>query len=270
MNQLSKQIPETPNSSGNSSEITKALYLVGTSRGLYAGHAALILVNSKGNGTIYSSQFDMDKLGDCVNGKWIDFELYRKELSSRDINSYFKTGKIPFDSANKAANAYLSDYNKYIVIPVKSPYVGKIMHEKAETMAKTPGKFNLYERNCNHLCQEILSCGNLNFTPVRGSADIVLAQIKNTHQYLKQWKLLKALYYAREEYKKDLDFGLIPNVAYDKGVELAKKNNYEYGSIGNKRRILGPNTMLDTNKNNIQNILKAKNSIQPKRVLLER
>lgn len=214
--------------------------MVGTNRGLYAGHAALILVESEGSGILYSSQFDFKKIGTVARGKWIPFEFYKKELSKIDIETYFKTGRIPLESKNKVANLYLSEYDKYINIPISNPYLGKFMLEKAESIHRHPGLFNLYERNCNHLCQEILASGNLNFTPTRGSQDLVLGQIQNVQNYIKQWKLLEALYYAKEEYRKDLELGMIPNSAYKQGVEWAKAQGYTYGNIGKvKHPIIG-------------------------------
>jgi hypothetical protein len=226
-----KRIWKTKLGASKEREITKAVYLVGTTRGLYAGHAAMLLIDKHGFGTLYSSQFDTKLLKDVAKGRWIPYEIFKQELTPKEIKSYFKTGKIPSKNNNYLARLYLSDYDKYISIPVKNKDLGKFIQDRGEEIHKNPGLFNLYERNCNHLCQDILSAGGLNFGPTRGSCEMVTDQIANAERYVKKWKLLKALYYAVDCYRKDFELGIIPNGAYEKGVEWAKKNNYEYGSI---------------------------------------
>lgn len=219
-------------------QITNAIYLVGTNRGLYAGHAALILVDDKGAGVLYSSQFDTKKLGEITKGKWIEYEIFRQELSAKQIKSYFKTGKIPSKNSNLIARYYLSEYDKYINIPVKNKDLGRFMYERAEKLHENPGMFNLYERNCNHLSQDILSAGGLNFTSTSGSVDMFTEKVENVKEYVKQWRLLKALYYSVDEYRRFFDLGIVPNGAYEKGVEWAKKNNFEYGHIGKPKFVI--------------------------------
>jgi hypothetical protein len=224
-------------------EITKAVYLVGTTRGLYAGHAAMLFIDKAGYGTLYSSQFDTTLLKEVAKGKWIPYEIFKQELNPKEVKAYFKTGKIPSKNTNYLARLYLSDYDKYISIPVKNKDLGNFMKERAEEIHKGPGLFNLYERNCNHLCQDILSAGGYNFGPTRGSCAMVTDQIENAEKYVKKWKLLKALYYALDCYRKDFELGIVPNGAYEKGVEWAKKNNYEYGSIGKPKFVLKESSM---------------------------
>jgi len=250
-------------------EIQKVIYLMGSKRAFHVGHAALILVDKSGGGTFYSSQLDIKKLqADSIFniapfvhvkefikiflGKWIPFEYYKQKLKPEEIDSYFKTGQIPLKDTNPIFRVYKGHYDKYLIIPVPSIDYGKSMVKKAEDIHKNPGLFHAFERNCNHLCQTILAEGGLNFTSHKGHPEIAKNEIRVLKKLLKRFQVIQSMTYIYVQFKKFNDMGIFPNGAYEKGVEVAKTKNYEYGTIhknilkGEEKRINDKNLSIQT------------------------
>ena len=108
---------------------------------------------------------------------------------------------------------------------------GEAILKKAEQIYKQPGIYNLYERNCNHLTQEVLGEISQNFSPVAGSSEIVKKRLAMLLEAIKDLNLSKAKRILNETYSKVFEMGILPNGAYDKGVEFAKQRKYRYGLL---------------------------------------
>lgn len=215
-------------------EFVKAAYLMGSKSAFNNGHAALLLVDKDGKGVFYSTIFSVEKAPKVLFGKDAPLKIYRREMESEDIQKYFETGRIPKTNDN-LVQFYLSNFDKYIIIPIQNKEQGQYIYNRAEQIYKKPDRFNLYAYNCNHVTQDMLAAGGLNFTSPKGNIEEIRTQAKVVTDSIKDRKFLKALYWAIVTYHKNYEIGTIPNGAFEKGVEWAKDKNYDYGTIEPKK-----------------------------------
>lgn len=215
-------------------EITKAIYLIGTKSAAYNGHASLLLVDKNGYGIFYSTIFSVEKTPSVFVGNYAPLKIYRQELSPSQIEEYFKSGKIPNVDNKVVKLFYLSNFDKYIMIPIESKKQGKLIYQRAESIYKNPGLFNLYQYNCNHVTQDMLSAGGVNFAPSKGDLEMVKQQGREIMDELKKRRILAAIFKTISTYKKCYEVGIIPNGAFEIGLKWAKEKNYEHGTIDSR------------------------------------
>jgi guanine deaminase len=225
-NEINKMFPEV-----KEREITKAIYLMGSKSAFYNGHAGLILIDKDQKGVFYSTMFSIEETPGIVVGETAPFKLYRKELSAEQVKKYFLTGKIPDINDDLVTAFYLSNYDKYIIIPIESRGQGRAIFQRAEHIHKKPGDYNLYTYNCGHIAQDILKAGDTNFAPVSGDMEIVkniFAEIKGN---VRQWNLFLAVKNSVNGYKTAYELGIIPKGAFQRGIKWAIERQYAHGVI---------------------------------------
>ena len=268
---------------GTGKTITSVIYLINPDGANGFGHSAIMLKYSDGSAVLYSYVGFSEKVVDLdipivseeyeeklqeiigtartVAGYDIPGELRKKELTKDEVDIFFgdKTVKDKYagyiydiPNYNGTPNYYGDDttmdpypYDKYIIIPV-SAAEGEKMLTKAESIRSSPGKYNLYEHNCNMVVQTILEAGEKNFvkTNWNGYSKNIRAELSDIYadfnesivdtRYLLPWEIkelqkntYKFIEQVKKKVKKYEDIGLIPKGAY----EIGTKKGYEYGTI---------------------------------------
>lgn len=193
------------------------------------GHSSLLFLNNKGDG-IYYNAADLRDISGALKGDNIKFLVDRKVLSESDVKYLLKNGHFSKEKGGDMSNAIIN-YDKFISIPLETIKEGKIALQKADEIYHKPGLYNLYERNCNHITQEILREIGKDFSPVKGSAELVVKNFNLLVEKLKKMDIVGAHHLISNTIEKIGETGAVPNVSYKKGVEFAKQRNYVFGKL---------------------------------------
>lgn len=191
------------------------------------GHAAILLVNSEGNGTFYSYASKLSV--DLVVGFDVDAQMGKLYMTTDQINRFLDTGRLSGIKDNEG-NDYNGDgtdhYSGFILMPFSNKGTHIDMYSKAEEIYKTPGKYNLFENNCNHTVQQILEKGGLDFTPTGGSSideqNTMVDLLASNHRISSVFAQLV---------KDSLDC-TVPNSAFILGKLIAIGNDWTSGKLG--------------------------------------
>lgn len=191
---LSKKVPNIP-----IDDVIKAIYLNHQEGANNFGHAAIMLVTSDGFGVLYSYNGNADKTKQIVAGFYAEGKLLKTKLDLSQMHNFINKGTVM--TYNYDGEWEPDKYNRYISINV-SYNIGFLMYNKAEQLVKSPGAYNLYDHNCNHVAQTILAAGGLNWTQTYGNSNLI-----------------------------EFIYGTIPNEAYNLGVSEADQNGWSYGTF---------------------------------------
>ena len=206
--------------------IDKVYYLNDENAVFSQGHAAILLVKSDGSGIYYSYGTNEKLLNGDINkiingpqiiaGKNYPGVINRRDLSPNDIDQFKFDGKIG-----------TNQYTRYLSIDVDEKQGNKMFSEAQKIFNNEDKVYNLYNSNCNHKTQEILSAGNINFTLDKG-----LENVQNPNAFL--YNARGALWERLSPNPESDKFGTIPNEAFEAGVsQWEVYKGYEAGSFKN-------------------------------------
>ncbi len=210
-------------------KVINKIYYLNKEDGAYAfGHAAILLVNSEGNGTFYSyaSQLSIELLV----GLDVPAQMGKLYMTSDQIKSFLHTGKLKGikDWKGNPYNEEGTDhYTGFILMPIPKNESDNDMYMKAEAIYQNPGNYNLFENNCNHTVQQILEKGELDFTPTQGSS--IDEQNTMIDLFVGSNKISSVF---AQIIKSSLDC-TIPNSAFILGKILTIANDWSVGRLGN-------------------------------------
>ncbi len=132
----------------------------------------------------------------------------------------------------KGDDRKLDEYDRYIYMPITNEQ-GQAMYRKAEMLYMQPPEYNLYANNCNHVAQQILEGGGLNFAPTKGSA-----LDEQINMLTIGWP--GGIQRTITNYAKDRLDKTIPNAAYNYAASIADKKGWSVGDTGYKPEGLNP------------------------------
>jgi hypothetical protein len=205
------------------------IYLLASNSVNKSGHSSLLFLDNTGNGIFYNTADLRDIIG-AIKGSDVGFVIDRKVLSKNDTKYLLYNGRFPLDDKFKEKKS-LFKYDKFIAMPLESIKEGKIALNKADEIYQKPGRYNLYERNCNHFTQEVLSEVGKNFSPIIGSSEIVKESFSKLVESVKKLDFISAKKIFGDTYAEIYEMGIIPNGSYEKGVEFAKQRKYKFGAL---------------------------------------
>lgn len=202
------------------------------------GHTSLMFVDHLGRGIYYGTS-RIEQGYEAVKGKYVDVQMNRIVLNKKQVDEVFIKGKLPEAKVQKDINETIVSFidgmfrfDKYISFPVIFNKDGRKILNKAEELYKDPGQYNLFERNCNHMVQEILFSVGLNFSSQKGEdAQVFMKQIKDAVRSLLTLDPQGAKRIFETGYKKCYEMGITPVGAFDKGIYIANKKGFKYGDI---------------------------------------
>jgi len=225
----------TPNYLRNSNEIEdykfKAVIYLNRSDGAFLqGHSAIMLVTDDNQGLFYSFVGDASKTLQLIAGfnspgKILKpFDKRKKQYVTVDVISFLEKGRIENVEKFKGNDTFTDQYDRYIYIPITNEQ-GQAMYRKAEMLYKQPPEYNLYANNCNHVAQQILEAGGLNFAPTKGNALDERINLYTSFNPLVHLPPRAMLNYIFDRVDKT-----IPNAAYNYGAFIANKQGWIAGN----------------------------------------
>lgn len=191
------------------------------------GHAAILLLNSEGNGTFYS--FAAKLSTNLLVGLDVDAQMGKLYMIMDQINDFLETGILAGikDYQGIVYNGDGTDhYSGFIYMPVSNKQISIEMVRKAEDIYSVPGYYNLFENNCNHTVQQILEKGGMDFTPTGGSA---IDEQNTMVDFLVSNHKISSI--VAQIIKDSLDC-TVPNSAFIFGKLLAISNDWRVGKLG--------------------------------------
>ena len=158
-----RHLTMTPFADLNGEDIVRVIYL-NNQKGVYGfGHDAMIMVKANDSGIYYNfdpkESYVLKKV-EIFSGLGVVGFIDRIDLNQDQMKSFKK------DDSGKLSSGY--QYTRFISIPVTKKQ-GEYMLDEAQRMYNNNNKtYDLYNYNCNHFVQQILSRANLNFTETNG------------------------------------------------------------------------------------------------------
>lgn len=198
----------------NGEDIVQVIYL-NNQKGVYGfGHVAMIMVKANDSGIYYSfdpkESYVLKKV-EIFSGFGVAGFIDRIGLNQDQMKSFKK------DGSGKLPSGY--QYTGFLSTPVTKKQ-GEYMFDEAQRIYNNNNKtYDLYNDNCNHFIQQILSTANLNFTATNGYQFSKWAQL--LQEIVAPWlnenigPTLMELAIKNPNLDK---FGTIPNAAYLAGV----------------------------------------------------
>lgn len=205
------------------------LYLIDSKCIKGNGHSSLLFLDKNGKGVYYNTSDLRDILG-VIKGNDVGYVIDRKVLQYDKVKYLLNIGKIPLQNKKKESKGVFR-YDKFISIPVHSFIQGRIALRKADQMYYNPGTYNLYERNCNHVTQEVLATIGKNFSSTKGSSKLVIERFKLFVEALKHFDIDNAQKILNKTHSDLFETGVLPNGAYARGVKIAEQKKYRYGKL---------------------------------------
>lgn len=174
------------------------------------GHSAMILKKANNSGIYYSFEPKDPtwyEKADIFDG--LDFEgnVTTIDLAQDQMNNLMIGGSGALTGHK---------YTRSIYISVTKKEGGYMFNEAQKNYTKA---YNLYNNNCNHFVQQILSKANLNFTATEGYQASEWIQLAQKITRTSWGKDIGTILIELAIKNSDLDrFGTIPNGAYEAGV----------------------------------------------------
>lgn len=202
------------------------------------GHTSIMFVDNVGRGIYYGTSRIEDGYH-ALKGEDAAVKMNKVILTKEQVDNVFIIGKLPepqvkknFDTTMATFIDALFRFDKYISFPISYPSEGMRILDKAEEIYKNPKKYNMYERNCNHMIQEILAAIHLDFSPLKGAeAEIFKKQIENFQMEIRRFEYESAKKTLKDGVKQCHELCITPVGAFEKGINMARERGFKYGQI---------------------------------------
>ena len=169
------RIHETANSLRNfdDNSFNRAIYLNDSDGALEQGHAGLLLLNSLGEGLLFSYYPTNESLPEVMN---VDAEMRFDVLSSERVNNLlYGNGQVGSVTASDGDIIFSENYDRFIYFDISNS-AGINMFNAGAWIYANPGTYRLLGNQCDNIVDQIMTAGGYGYD--------VQWRPNNTYEYL--------------------------------------------------------------------------------------
>lgn len=151
---------------------------------MHAGHNAVMLINDKGEGMLFSYYPQ-----DTSKALGVDAEVRIAVLSKNGTQNFFKTGKIAMAAGSDGEIIHTENYDRFLEYDVSNEN-GQNMYATAAAIYEDPGRYRLFGNQCDDQTKKILTAGGIKYE-VKNMPNLSFVNAVKNNPNNKTWSVSK-------------------------------------------------------------------------------